>query len=240
MAIMPETASKQLAFCEALIAHWAALADPAAIGLAPGSVAAAEALVAACRASLGAADAAREASKAATVKFHGDAAAMRESVAALIGQVKAFAELQASPEGVYVEAQLPTRLPGAPRGAPGTPEDVRVTLEPSGAITLSWTAANASSSSGAFYNVLRRLPGESEFYSIGGAPGTTARSRTMTFTDATLPGAALASGGNATYIIRGQRGAAMGEASPGIAVNVGTTPATRTTRAATLGVARAA
>ena len=108
----------------------------------------------------------------------------------------------------------PTPLP-----APGVASNIQVVLESSGAVTLSWDAQFGSASSGAFYNVYRKLPGQTAFSSIGGAPGSTAESRRMAFTDATVPTSAAANG--AQYVIQGQRGTNVGDASSAITVQFG-------------------
>jgi hypothetical protein len=94
-----------------------------------------------------------------------------------------------------------------------------VTLESSGAVTLSWEATDAAASSGAFYNISRKLPGQSAFTPLGGTSGSTSESRRMSFTDATVP--TSAAGAGAQYIIQGQRGTLAGIASDAVVVQFG-------------------
>src|SRR5207253_1893528 len=116
---------------------------------------------------------------------------------------KAFAENQTNPATVYALAQIAPPAPPTPMPAPGRPTDIVVSLEPTGAVTLTWSAVEAAASSGAFFTIARRLPGQNGFSSIGGAPGSTSESRRMSFTDTTIPTSAAGTG--AQYIIQGQR-----------------------------------
>ena len=57
------------------------------------------------------------------------------------------------------------------------------------------------------------------FTSLGGTSGSTSESRRMTFTDSSIP--TSAAGAGAQYIIQGQRGTKIGEASDAITVQFG-------------------
>ena len=85
---------------------------------------------------------------------------------------------------------------------------------------MSWTADDAAASSGAFVEVLRKLPGETTYMSIGASEGTTSRVRVMSFVDSMIP--STAAGLGVAYIIVPRRGAMRGEVSEAIAVQVGT------------------
>lgn len=218
MAVLPPTLIEQLQFCEA---HWPIWdTAPTTIGLTAGQVSAFKTQTITVRNKFDAAQAARIASKSATTELHGEAGPLKTSASDLIRQIKAYADLQANPSIVYAAAGIPEPLPPTPLPAPGVPNFVRVELETSGAVTLSWEAVNAAASSGAFYNISRKLPGQSTFVSIGGAPGSTAESRRMSFTDTTVP--TSAAGAGVQYQIQGQRGTTMGIASEGIVVQFGT------------------
>jgi hypothetical protein len=171
------------------------------------------------RGSFNAAQAAREASKAATTSLHKDVAAMRDQVASLIAQIKAYAELQSDPAAVYAAAQIPMPQPATPLPAPGKPGDFSVVLNSDGSVTLSWDSADSSASTGAFFTVSRKLPGQSGFIGIGGAPGSTSENRRPSFTDATVPASAASQG--AQYIVQGFRGTRMGDASDAVTVQFG-------------------
>jgi hypothetical protein len=144
---------------------------------------------------------------------------MRDQVASLIAQIKAYAELQSDPAAVYAAAQIPMPQPATPLPAPGKPGDVSVVLNSDGSVTLSWDSADSSASTGAFFTVSRKLPGQSGFIGIGGAPGSTSENRRPSFTDATVPASAASQG--AQYIVQGFRGTRMGDASDAVTVQFG-------------------
>lgn len=217
MSVLPSTKIEQIQFCEAHVPLWAAA--PAAIGLTAAQVTALSAATMNARKSFDAAQAARDASKAATTSLNADAGTMRDQAADLIRVIKGFADLQSNPAAVYAAAQIPMPAAPQPLPAPGKPNGLVVTLESTGAITLSWEADNAAASSGAFYTIARKIPGQSGFTGIGGAPGTTAGSRRMTFTDTSIPTSAASLG--AQYIITGQRGTVVGTPSDAIVVQFG-------------------
>jgi hypothetical protein len=217
MSILPNGLPELFNFCEAHAPVWET--EFASIGITSTQATQFKNLTGVARAAYNTAQSARDASKAATITQNANVRDMRNAAADLIRTIKAFAENQTKPETVYAAAQIPEPLPPAPLPAPGVPQDVVVTLEPSGAVTISWAAFNAAASSGAFYNVSRKLPGQSTFVPIGGAPGTTSQSRRMSFTDTTIPTSAAGSG--AQYIITGQRGVTMGPPSNAITVQFG-------------------
>jgi hypothetical protein len=218
MSVLPRTALEQIEFCETHVPVWAAAAG--AIGLTAAQVATLNELTGDARGAYDDALAAREASKGATTKMRTNVSGMRTQAATLVRAIKNFAEAQADPGAIYAAAQIPPPAEPAPLPAPGKPTNITVTLQPSGAITLAWDAENAAASTGAFFNVLRKLPGESAFVGIGGAPGSTSLSRRMGFTDGSVPTAAAASG--VRYIVQGQRGTLLGLPSDAIVVQFGT------------------
>jgi hypothetical protein len=217
MSVLPQTIIEQIEFCEAHLPVWGEVFTQ--IGLTSAQVTAFSPKVSAARGAYNAALAAREASKAATTEMRDDAAQMRRNVSDLIRTIKAYAEQQANPNAVYALAQIPPPSLPTPLPVPGRPTNIEVTLLPSGAITLSWDAINAAASSGAFYNIYRKLPGQTSFTGIGGAPGTTSTARRMNFTDSSIPTSAAANG--AQYVIQGQRGTQVGEPCDAITVQFG-------------------
>lgn len=217
MGILPETVIEQIQFCEAHNPVWAAA--PTVIGLTAAQCTALATATTNSRKSYNDALAARQASKAATTKLHTDATLMRAQVADLIRQIKAFAELQAVPGNVYTAAQIPEPAAPTPAAPPGKPSDFLVTLNADGSVTLSWNATDSAASSGAFFMVSRKLPGQSSFVGVGGAPGSTSESRRASFTDNTVP--ATAAGSGAQYIVQGFRGTRSGDSSDAVTVQFG-------------------
>lgn len=216
--VLPDKTLEQIEFCEAHLPAWTA-APATAIGLTAGQITSLTTLTTATRAAYNAAQAARNASKAATTTLSTSAVNMRELASDLIRTIKAYADLQASPGAVYSLAQIPQPVAPTPMPAPGKPTDFQVVLEPGGAITLTWAGLYSAASSGSFYNVYRKLPGQTGFTMIGGASGSTTESRRMRFTDGSVPSSAAGTG--ASYIIQGQRGTSMGIASDILTVEFG-------------------
>lgn len=219
MPVLPDKRLEQIQFFETRLPVWQA-APATAIGLTTAQIAALASATQNARDAYNSAQTARAASKAATTSYHTTSDDMRQLGADLIKTIKAFADLQASPGAVYALAQIPEPLPPEPLPAPGKPKDFLVTLENSGAVTLSWGAENAAASSGAFYTVRRKLPGQVEFVVLGGTGGSTSTSRRMAFTDATVP--ASAAGVGVVYEVQGQRGTTVGTPSDAITVQFGT------------------
>ncbi len=217
MAVLPPTILEQIEFCEAHLPVWNEVAT--SIGLTAAQLTAFSPKVTNARGAYNAAIAAREAAKAATVDMKADATLMRQNASDLIRAIKNYAENQANPDAVYSLAQIPPPSGPTPLPAPGRPTNIEVTLQPNGSVTLSWDAVNAAASSGAFYNIYRKLPGQTAFTGIGGTPGATTQSRRMSFTDATIPTSAAGSG--AQYIMQGQRGTLVGDPCDAVVVQFG-------------------
>lgn len=216
MSVLPEDRLAQIQFCEAHNPVWAA--NAVAIGLTAAQVTALTTQTTAARAKYNAAQAAREASKGATTDFYNVTRTMVNTVRDLILLIKTTAETKNDP-GIYAIAQIPPPAAPTPATAPGEAQNIIVTLNPGGSLSLSWEASDASASSGAFFSVSRRLggAGQTGFTVIGGAPGATTQQRRPSFTDATLPLGTQ----TATYIIRGQRGTLLGQASEAVTVQFG-------------------
>lgn len=215
--VLPPNINESIQFCESHVLLWTAA--PTAIGLTAAQVTSLDTLTKAARGAYTAALAARSASKAATTTQTGVVTPMRAKAAELIAQIKAYAALQATPSTVYAAAQIPEPAAPTPFPAPGVPSNITIGLESSGAVTLSWEATNSAASTGAFFQIYRKLPGQTGFSSLGGAPGSTSENRRPSFTDATVPTTAAGSG--AQYIIQGMRGTTLGPASSAVIVQFG-------------------
>ncbi|CAG0991434.1 hypothetical protein PHYC_02320 [Phycisphaerales bacterium] len=218
MRVIPKTAVGQIDFVNSHLPAWSA--EPGAIGLSPAEIVRLQERLDAARDLQLAAAQARDAARAATLAFNEAAERLREDAARAVAKIKAAAM---GDENVYAAAMIPVPAAGAPAQPPGPPADIAVTLEPDGSVTLSWTAADAAASTGAFFRVSRRLPGQSTFVGVGAAAGATGESRRATFTDTAIPSSAAA--GGVQYIIQGFRGGRAGEASSAVTVQFGTAEA---------------
>lgn len=228
MAVIPSDRLQRIEFCEQHLAPWTASA--AAIGLLPADVTALATRTTAARAAYNAAIAARQAAKAATEAFYNavdGTGAMSDKVREMVKTIKAYADSKNDPN-VYVLAQIPAPIPPVPGSSlpPGQPTGFGVALNPDGSITLSWKSTNAASSTGGSFVVARRFnptvanpnPG---FAVIGTAAGSgqseAGGSRTITFTDATIPAGTT----GVTYIVSPRRGGKFGIPSDAYAVTFG-------------------
>lgn len=227
MSVLPKNLNDAIIFCEAHAPVWTAA--PTTIGLTAAQCTAMTGNTTKARASYNAAQASREASKGATTTLNHDVTTMRNQVATLIAQIKAYAELQANPAAVYAAAQIPPPAAPTPLPAPGKPTDFAVTLNSDGSVTLSWASTDSAASTGAFFAVSRKLPGQSAFVGIGGASGSTSDNRRPFFTDTTVPATAASQG--AQYIVQGFRGTRMGDASDAVTVQFGIDGSTFTSAA---------
>lgn len=220
MGIIPLNKVERVEFCES---HWPVWSTNATmIGLTAAQGTAFKNLTTAARVAYDAAQAAKQAYRAAvTAQDAAISAAISGpgGAADLLRVIKGFAELSNNPDSVYSLAQIPPPATPVPLPAPGTPEKIAVTLEPSGAVTITWEATDAAASSGAYFNITRKLPGQTSFTLVGGSPGSTTESRRMSFTDFTIPTSAASAG--AQYIIQGRRGNRMGEMSEAVVVQFG-------------------
>jgi hypothetical protein len=215
--IIPDTKVQQLQFCES---HWPIwTTNAASIGLSTAQAATIKSLTQSARIAYDAAQNAKQAYHAAVTNQNQALKLAVDNAADLIRVIKGFAELTSNPNAVYSLAQIPPPAAPVPAQAPGKPTNVLVALESSGAITFTWEATNSAASMGAFFNVSRKLPGQASFTPLGGTSGSTSELRRMTFTDATIPTSAAASG--AQYIITGQRGTLLGTPSDAIVVQFG-------------------
>lgn len=217
MSVLPVNALEQIQFCENHLAPWGN--EPASIGLTATQVTALTNVTMQARQAYNDAQTARLASKAATTTLNSRVAAMRAQASDLIRQIKAYAQLQNNPAAVYADAQIPEPAAPAPLPAPGKPQLFTVTLNPDGSVNLSWEAENSAASSGAFFSVSRKLPGQSAYVPIGGTSGSTIESRRASFTDYTVP--ASAAGTGASYIVQGYRGTRAGTPSDAVIVQFG-------------------
>lgn len=217
MAIIPKSKVEQVQWCEAHAPVWAAA--PATMGLTAAQCTAFSALVLEARKDYDAAQAAKEAYHASITAQNVALSNAVTSAADLIRVIKGYAEQQADPNSVYSRAQIPPPAAPVPTPAPGKPTNISVGLNSDGSITLGWDADESTASTGAFFEITRKLPGQTAFTNLGGAPGSTSESRRMTFTDATIP--TSAAGAGAQYIITGRRGTRWGIPSDAFVVQFG-------------------
>jgi hypothetical protein len=120
------------------------------------------------------------------------------AAADIIKQVRAKAAV--SGDSIYTLASLPIPATPTPVGPPGTPEALKVELNPDGSLKLTWKCPNPTGSTGTLYHVFRSATGETSDYTFIGGAGE------KKFTDGTVP-----SGSSILYYkIQAVRTTAMG------------------------------
>jgi hypothetical protein len=102
-------------------------------------------------------------------------------------------------DAIYELADLPIPAKRSPKGAPGTPTELKVVMNPMGELELKWKCVNPKGTSGTLYMVYRRI-GTGAFVSLGG----TGEKR---FVDTTIP----VGTSQIVYKIQGIRSTAAGE-----------------------------
>jgi hypothetical protein len=185
-------------------------ANAAAIGLTAAQASGLKTAATSARATYNDQIAAANAARVATNLARDTIAASRSTYADALKTIKAFALTQADPGAVYNLAQIPPPAAPSPMPPPGLPTDIRAGLETDGSVTLRWKAVNPPGASGTVWTVSRKLPGEASFSFVGAAGS-------RIFTDETLP----AGQSNVQYVVQGQRGQAVGQASPPFTVMFG-------------------
>ena len=207
MSVLPDSRIERIEWFEQRLAAWVANATD--IGLTNEQVTQLQAEIAAARVAYNAAQQARDDSRSATVAFHDAEGTMTSDGRDLIKTIKAFAETSNDPN-VYVLANVPPPADPEPQGAPGTPTDIQTRLNSIGQLEITWKAADAAPSSGAYFVIQRRLEGEASF-SLRGTAGA------KTFTDTTIP----LGTSRATYVITPKRGELTGTPSQQFTVQFG-------------------
>ena len=214
MPVRPANKLEQIQFCEYHNPVWAA--NAVAIGLTAAQVTALTALTTTARTGYTAAQTTRQTAKAATTTFHNNTKSMRDAAADLIAVIKAYAESKNDPN-IYGLAQIPPPSAPTPAVAPGQPFAFAVTIEPTGALTLSFESENSAASTGGFFIIQRRLGMPGVYTTIGGTPGVGGGGRRNTFTDDTLPGGTP----TVSYIVTPRRGTLVGTSSEAINITFG-------------------
>ncbi len=213
MPVLPTSEIALIQFCEQHQPVWAAA--PASVGVSASACATMLTQTKAARDAFTAALNARNASKAATTTLHSNVRTVRDTVSDMIKTIKAFAANASNPLTVYAAAQIDPPAPPAPPAKPGMPEMITVNLNPGGSLTLKWKAKNGSLSSGAVYNVTRRIGSGGNYVGVGSAQGGPRQQ--FEFTDSNLPFGTS----QASYIMQGVRGLQTGTPSEAVTLQFG-------------------
>lgn len=177
MGVMPDKKVEKLGFCEAHVEPWTD--NAVAIGSSAPAVADFSTKTTAARAAYVAKQAAEEAVRNANANFDLALLAATTAAADIIKQVRAKAATAGN--STYTLASLPIPATPGPIGPPGTPEGLKVALNPDGSLKLTFKCPNPAGSTGTLYHVFRSATGASDDYDFVGGAGE------KKFTDSTVP-----------------------------------------------------
>jgi hypothetical protein len=195
MGLLPEGNAARITWFQSRIAIWTS--NSLVIGTTAATVADVDAKATAAADALAAQETAQNAAKAATQTLLDAMAALTNSGNIVIDQVRTKARTAGA--GVYPLANIPAPAKGTPKPPPGQPTDLKVTLDATGGLGLSWKCVNPPGARGTTYNVFRRIGAAGEFTYLGG-------SGVKELVDETVPaGAALV-----MYKIQAVRSTAVG------------------------------
>jgi hypothetical protein len=173
MSVIPPSKEDMIAFFASHVPVWTANAEQ--IGLDPLDAAELSALLSAAQTLQAEANAKSDAKKAAVLAANQAAAALRAAGAGDLATIKAFAKSTNDPS-VYTKAQIPEPAGRTPAPPPSMPYDLDASIDNNGNVVLSFKADNAQSHTGVFFEVRRKLDGQSSFTLVGSTG-------TKTFTD---------------------------------------------------------
>lgn len=202
--MIPTTRQHRFDWLNDNLPKWALNADD--IGLTDQQVAQLQALVTSANSAWNNARSARIASRNATLTANTAWKGMNSLLGALVKAIRAHAQATGSDE-VYALAGLTPPAPPTPKPAPGMPTNVTTDVDNIGRIVLKWKSTNSAPSTGAAFQIRRKLAGQSKYSVI-------ATVQARTYTDATIPTGTP----SASYIIKGFRGDTPGLPSEPVTV----------------------
>ena len=209
MAIVPIRNEQFLTFLNERTDQWAD--NGPALGLGQPVITEFQALLATANVAFDTAGKARNSAKAATDAQTVALSNVRKATANIIRQIRLTADRSATPENIYILAQLPAPQPPSPRPAPAAPTDLRATLNAStGNLTIRWKARQQAE---VVYFVSRATIGSTGTVGPAELVGTVGG---KSFTDEDLPAGAA----GFQYAVRAQRGKVSGEPSSTLVVRL--------------------
>ncbi|MDB5324356.1 MAG: hypothetical protein JWN40_5987 [Phycisphaerales bacterium] len=165
MGLLPEGHAPRIAWFQSRIAIWSS--NAVVIGTSAAIVTDVDAKATAAADALPAHETAQNAAKAATQTLLDAMAALTNSGNIVIEQVRTKA--RTAGDGVYPLANIPAPATPTPKPPPGQPTDLKVALDATGALGLSWKCINPPGARGTTYNVFRRIGVGGEFTYLGGS-----------------------------------------------------------------------
>ncbi|MCC6320208.1 MAG: fibronectin type III domain-containing protein [Phycisphaerales bacterium] len=200
MPVIPDRITEQLDFSRTHAELWGQ--DPAAIGLSAARILAITAASDLARQRYTEAEELRLAARSATIAMREAIKQMHTLTAEAVRQVRLFAETTRD-DGVYARAGIPLPAHPSPAPAPGQPKNLNAVLNSGGSLTIRWKPEGDTT--GVFFTIRRRLPGERRFSIIGTAGTNRSGQRGFkSFIDHDLP----AGVDEVRYTVQAQRGGA--------------------------------
>jgi hypothetical protein len=190
MSVVPRPIGEKLSFFEQHLPVWTK--GPASIGLTADQLAALSVLVGQAREKVDEVNDLRSRSRAATNSQSVAIGAMGELGGDLIKTIRAFAETNNDPN-VFGAAQIPLPSPPTPSGPPEQPGLLEAQLLSPFGLRISW---KGSAARGTYFNVWRKLGGETSFSFVGTA-------KTRSLDDLTIP----AGSASVSYFVAAHRAA---------------------------------
>lgn len=204
---LPRKQGELIQWAEAHGPLWATA--PTTVGLTAALATEYQAAVSATKAAALAAEKARLASKSATQTLDDQVSNLRDLSGALIEVIKAFARTTGG-EGVYALAGISPPSPPGTVPAPTQPTNLKVALNPTGSLTVTWKATQPEGASNTVYMIKRKLPNQSGYTLVD----TVGAKR---FTDNTLP---IGVDG-VSYIVQSKRGEERSPDSEAVSITFG-------------------
>ncbi|MBL0871559.1 MAG: fibronectin type III domain-containing protein [Phycisphaerales bacterium] len=204
---LPRKQGELIQWAEAHGALWAVA--PTTVGLTAALTTEYQAAVSAAKAAVLTAEKARLASKNATQNLDDQLSSLRDLSGALIEVIKAFARSTCG-EGVFALAGISPPAPPGTVGTPAQPTNLKVSLNPTGSLTVTWKATQPAGASNTVYMIKRKLPGQSVYTLVDTVGG-------KRFTDNTLP---IGVDG-VSYIVQSKRGEERSPDSEAVSVTFG-------------------
>ena len=204
MPVVPGKRTDMISFFATRLPVWAQ--NPTAIGLTAAQAAELSTRINAAQTAAAEQLTLRAQAKAATEEANELAASLRAFGGTLVNTIRAYAETNDNP-AVFALAQIPAPAAPTPAPPPSMPYDLKADIDNTGGVVLTYKADNAASHTGVFFEVRRRLDGQTAFTLIG-------TSGVKAFTDSAIPMGTT----SAIYTITARRGALSSPASENIFV----------------------
>lgn len=198
MRTVPRKLTDKLTFYGVHLAKWAENAE--ALGVSEDAIAELGAKLAATKAAYDAQCQAQQLAQVATARLKNAADELSVVGSSIIQQIRSTAATGGP--GIYSLASIAGPSGPSPMAEPGTPRNLKYTLDAIGALHLKWSCRNPRGSTGTVYQVWRRIGFDGPLVYLAGVGG-------KEFVDATIP----AGTARVTYKVQALRSTGVGQAA---------------------------